>query len=624
MVPTPCPSPVGKESRRSPSDLSAQPTYHPRMRHALAVLALSLLGAACVHRGPADAVVATPLGARMDDYLTRLSGYGYSGATLVAKDGRLLLRKGYGLANDATGTPVTPATVFDIGSLAKVFTAAAVLLLEERGRLSLDDSIARYLDGVPEDKRAITLRQLLAHTSGLDSDFPYENPSAEDYEEVDRDEAVRRILAMPLVDRPGAHFAYSNPGYVLAAAIVEHAGGKPFREFLRQELLEPAGMRSTGFWGSGLPPVPEARLARSYDEDGETADLRKRSSTTWFDLGGGEMVSKVDDLYAWLEALRSERLFPGIWDALCTPGEPAGEHGLGLFIDHVAGTRRIHHGGDYIGFGAELAYYPDAHLVIVNLANRRHEILGTRYAADRVLPAMAVGERLEMWPGEPFDLPPRWSAALPETLRRAVGAYRLPTGGELVISPAGDDALSIAARGQDAVDVLYPGSPDELALRRRSTERVVAMMEGVRHGDMSELPTTLREGAPLEQYRVGLTTLVDGKEHGPLRAIEPIGTVPAAFPRGSRNTVLAFQYEHGTEYIRFGWNKKQDRVMNLGGASDLLGKTPLRASPDSGLVGWNIVSGRALRLSLRAQGAQVAAIALERPDGSRTLAERPA
>ena len=125
------------------------------MRHARVVLALSLLGTTCVHRAPADAVVATPLGTRMDDYLTRLSGYGYSGATLVAKDGHLLLRKGYGLANDATGTPVTAATVFDIGSLAKTFTAAAVLLLKQRGRLSLDDSIASYLDGVPEDKRAI-------------------------------------------------------------------------------------------------------------------------------------------------------------------------------------------------------------------------------------------------------------------------------------------------------------------------------------------------------------------------------------------------------------------------------------------------------------------------------------
>ncbi len=595
------------------------------MRHARMVLALSLVGAACVHRAPADAVVATPLGTRMDDYLTRLSGYGYSGATLVAKDGHLLLRKGYGLANDATGTPVSAATVFDVGSLAKTFTAAAALLLEQRGRLSLDDSIARYLQGVPEDKRVITLRQLLAHTSGLDVDFPYENPTAEDYEEVDRDEAVRRILAMPLIDRPGARCSYSNPGYVLAAAVVERAGGRPFREFLRTELFQRAGMRSTGFWGEGLPPVSQERLARSYSENRETADLRKRSSTTWFDLGGGEVVSTVDDLYLWMEALRRGRILSReALDAMWTPAVPEGKYGLGWAVDLSGGTRRIHHGGDYIGFGAELAYYPDAGIVMVNLANRRQEILGTRYAADRILPALFLDQKIEMWPGEPFDQPPPWSPALPEELHRTVGTYRLAGGGELVIAPAGDDALSIGARGQDAVDVLYPGSDADLALRRRSTERVHTMVEAVRRGDSALLAPTIREGADLESYRMGIASLMESEEYGPLRSIEPMGTAPFAFPRGSRITVLAFRYARGVVFIRFGWSREQDRVINIGEASPLLAETPLRAGTEGGLVGWNIVSGRALHLSVRAQGAQVAAIALERPDGSRTLAERPA
>ena len=587
------------------------------------LLTLAAFGAACVH--PSRDVVATPLGARMDDYLTRLSGYGYSGATLVAKDGRILLRKGYGFANDNARVPVTASTVFDIGSLAKPFTAAAVLLMEKRGLLSLDDPIAKHLDGVPENKREITVRQLLAHTSGLDTEFPYEHPSGEDYEEVDRDEAVRRILAMPLVDRPGAGWKYSNPGYVLAAAIVERVGGRPFRTFLRTELFQPAGMRSTGFWGSGLPEVPDDRLARSYDEAGETADLRKRSSTTWFDLGGGEIVSTVDDLYAWMEALRSGRILPReVCTAMWTPAAPGGKYGLGWFIETAGGTLRIHHGGDYNGFGAELAYYPDAHLVMVNLANRRHQVLGTRYAADRVLPAMALGGTIEMWPGEPFDLPPPWSGTLPDPLRRAVGTYRLPTGGEFVIAPAGEDALSIAARGQDAVDVLYPGTAADLALRRRSTERVVAMVDGVRRGDTTALATTLREGAPLEAYRAGIGSLLDAKEHGTLRAIEAIATVPVAFPRGGRDTVLAFKFERDTSYIRFGWSRQQDRVINMGEGGPLLATTPLRASPESGLVGWNIVSGRALRLSVRAEAARVVALTLTRPDGSRTEARRPA
>ena len=146
------------------------------------LLILSLLG--CRDESAADknsVVVASPLGRQLDDYLTRLSGFGYSGATLVAKDGKIILKKGYGFANDSTRTPITPETVFDIGSLAKVFTSAAILRLEEQKRLSVNDSISKYLANVPPDKQEITIRQLLTHTSGMDSDFPYENMIGEDY-----------------------------------------------------------------------------------------------------------------------------------------------------------------------------------------------------------------------------------------------------------------------------------------------------------------------------------------------------------------------------------------------------------------------------------------------------------
>src|SRR5205085_8110195 len=105
-------------------------------------------------------------------------------------------------------------TIFDIGSLAKTFTAAAMLLLAERGHVRLNDPISKHLAGVPADKQAITIEQLLRHTSGLDSEFPFVNETAEYYEEVSRDEALQRILATKLIDTPGNAFAYSNTGYI--------------------------------------------------------------------------------------------------------------------------------------------------------------------------------------------------------------------------------------------------------------------------------------------------------------------------------------------------------------------------------------------------------------------------
>jgi hypothetical protein len=150
------------------------------------------------------------------------------------------------------------------------------------------------------------------------------------------------------------------------------------------------------------------------------------------------------------------------------------------------------------------------------------------------------------------------------------------------------------------------------------------MVEAVRRGDTALLAPTIREGADLEEYRLGIASMMESAQYGPLRSIEAIGTVPFAFPRGSRITVLAFRYARGTDFIRFGWSKEQDRVINIGEGSPLLAETPLRADSRGGLVGWSIVSGRALHLSLSEEGGEVAAIALERPDGSRTLAERPA
>jgi CubicO group peptidase (beta-lactamase class C family) len=568
----------------------------------------------------ASEIVEPGLGAKLDDYLSRLSGFGYSGAVLVAKDGRIVLCRGYGLANDSSRTSVTPATVFDIGSLAKQFTAAAVMLLESRGRLSLDDSIDRYLDHVPPDKRAITIHMLLAHTSGMDVDFPFENPTAQDYEEVPRDSSVSRILGMPLVFQPGTAWAYSNPGYVLLAAIVERASGRPFRDFLREELFEPVGMHSTSFWGAGLPAVGDERLARSYDESGQTANLRLRSGTTWFDLGGGEVVSTVGDLEAWMDALLHDRILPAsARERMWTKG--IGQTGLAWFIDSTfVGAPRIHEGGDYVGFGAELAYHPTEQLVIVCLANRCYDVLGTRYAADRVLPQIVLGRTPEMWPNEPFEVPPRWSRVGAEDARRMAGTYRLSSGGELVLAP-GDGALTVSARGQDAVEFLVPASDSAHAEWRRANDRVLEMIRGVEKGDTTVLAATLHPGAEVAVYRhVIADAILHSEQDGSLREMTMIGTVPSAFPRHGLRTALYLRFERGTDVVTLGW--LHDRIQNVRGGTEKLAPTPFRSDPGGGFVGWNIVWARTLRLTPITSGGKVVAIRIGVPGVQGALATR--
>ena len=161
---------------------------------------------------------------------------GFSGAVLVARHGRPIFSSGVGLADRARRIGVTPRTVFDIGSITKNLTLAAALALVEDGRLDLSDRLGELLPGVPADKQAITLRQLLEHRAGL-PEYVVDAPGG-DFVELSRDEALSRILGRPLRFEPGSDYGYSDAGYTIAAALIEDAAGRPFEDFLRERILE--------------------------------------------------------------------------------------------------------------------------------------------------------------------------------------------------------------------------------------------------------------------------------------------------------------------------------------------------------------------------------------------------
>src|SRR5205085_8611691 len=201
-----------------------------KMARAILSLCISfcaLVSCAALDHNRLSGVSSTPtqrdLGSRLDEFLRGEEARGFSGAVLVDKEGRVILSKGYGLADRARGTRITEDTIFNVGSLAKQFTAAAILKLEMSGKLKTQDLISKYFDGVPEDKRAITIHQLLTHTSGL----PREH-SANSYDPANRDEMVRRVLALKLKSAPGAKYEYSNTEYMLLAAIIEKVSGQAY------------------------------------------------------------------------------------------------------------------------------------------------------------------------------------------------------------------------------------------------------------------------------------------------------------------------------------------------------------------------------------------------------------
>ncbi|MEM7519060.1 MAG: serine hydrolase domain-containing protein, partial [Planctomycetota bacterium] len=206
-----------------------------------------------------QAVVQGKLARSADDYLTRCEAFGFSGTVLVESQGQVILEKAYGFADRATGVANEVDTLFDLGSLTKQFTAAAVLCLEQDKKLKTSDRLGEFFENVPEEMAKIELHHLLNHTSGL--------PRADNgigSVLQDREEFLKTIFSCSLHSKPGKSFVYSNIGYDLLAAVVEVASEHSFEDFCRERLFAPAKMTSTDFRGGRV--LDDAKSAFGHAE----------------------------------------------------------------------------------------------------------------------------------------------------------------------------------------------------------------------------------------------------------------------------------------------------------------------------------------------------------------------
>lgn len=341
------------------------PNAWGRLRRSGAILVLTLISrSACAADVDAAAAAA---------YFDRLERDGFSGAVLIEQHGRVLLRHAYGLANDAARVRATPDTVFDLGSITKHFTATAVLLLSSEGRLNLDDRIDQFFPDVPPDKAAISVRDLLTHSSGLTEH------SSDDREPLSRADALKRIFASRLAFAPGHGYHYSNSGYTIAAAIVEVVSGVKYTDFVRDRLFAPLHLESTGFYG-------EARFDSKPVAHGYFNGIDEGSSATWpgpywGPMGNGELLSTVDDLATWHLALRTGAVIPrSLVEAMFTPQVSDGDerYGYGWSIETSSLGHTITHNGGGIGGNADVAWYPEHELLIIVLSNRiDYRVLGS-------------------------------------------------------------------------------------------------------------------------------------------------------------------------------------------------------------------------------------------------------
>jgi CubicO group peptidase (beta-lactamase class C family) len=285
----------------------------------------------------------------------------------VLRGGRPILIKGYGLANVEHQVPVKPETVFQSGSMGKQFTAAAVMLLVEEGRLSLDDKVGKYFPEAPEGWKNITVRHLLSHTSGL-SDYPPEFDLRRDYTE---DELLAVIKSVPLTYTTGEGWDYSNLGYVLSGILVRRVTGKFYGEFLAERIFKPLDMTQARVI-SEADIVPNR--AAGYRLAGGGLKNQEWVSPSMNTTADGSLYLTALDMVKWDAALYTDRplkqtTLAQMWAPVRLSDGRTKPYGLGWHTDVMHGSRVVHHGGAWQGFKSYIVRLPDDKLTIVFFTN---------------------------------------------------------------------------------------------------------------------------------------------------------------------------------------------------------------------------------------------------------------
>jgi CubicO group peptidase (beta-lactamase class C family) len=321
----------------------------------LAGVALSIYAAA---EAPSD------IERMQSDIELRVANQHFMGSVLVAKGDRLLINRGYGFANLEWNTSNTPDTRFRIASITKQFTAACILILQERGKLKVEALLKTYLPDIPQAWNDVTIFNLLTHTSGI-PDFIHLADFRNFLTLPQRPEQlIAKVRDQPLQFAPGSDRAYSNTGYVILGLVIEKVSGKSYAEFVKENLLEPAGMRNSGY-DTHAAVIHHRASGYTYGPDGfENAAYLDMS----IPFAAGGLYSTTEDLLRWERALFGGKILSNAsLEQMTTPFKQ--NYGFGLVIQGLDGDKIIQHSGSLDGFNTYLIYGQRNNLVVVVLSN---------------------------------------------------------------------------------------------------------------------------------------------------------------------------------------------------------------------------------------------------------------
>jgi CubicO group peptidase (beta-lactamase class C family) len=290
-------------------------------------------------------------------------------ALLVTRDGNIIKAQGYGLSNVELQVPVKPETIFQSGSVGKQFTATAVMMLVEEGKIALDDPVSKYFKGAPTAWNDVTIRELLSHTAGF-TDYPKTFDFRKDYTEA---QLLKIVEGIPLAFPPGTKWSYSNLGYLTLGILIHQVTGKFYGDFLQERIFQPLGMTTTRIISeSDIVPNRAAgyRLVKGQLKNQEWV------SPTLNTTADGALYFSILDLAKWDAALYTGKLLKRssleqMWTVTkLANGQPnSGNYGFGWFILNKNGHRVYDHGGAWQGFTTHISRYVDDKLAVVVLTN---------------------------------------------------------------------------------------------------------------------------------------------------------------------------------------------------------------------------------------------------------------
>ncbi len=363
----------------------------------------------------------------------------FTGSVLISKGGKVLLSKGYGMANYSYNVPNSSTTKFKLASVSKQFTAMAIMIQQERGKLNVEDKLTKYIPDYPKGD-SITIHHLLTHTSGIPDFTSLPVFDSIMTRSLTLEEEITYFKTKPLDFSPGSKHQYSNSGYLLLSYIIEKTSGQKYGEFMQDNIFKPLGMKNSGLYNNR---EILKNVAMGYgDRNGVLLNAEYIDMS--IPSGAGALYSTVEDLYLWDRAWYSEKLVKkASLEKLVTPFKD--RYAYGWMVDNYAGHKWIFHTGGIQGFTTVLSRFPDDEMCIVVLKNVDSQMF---FPANKIIRAIMFGQKYEL----PVE---RKIAAINTNVYKSlVGEYELMPGFIMTVTAEGG-YIYAQATGQPKLE-LYP------------------------------------------------------------------------------------------------------------------------------------------------------------------------